>query len=165
MSHRKREYNPVNGKFEDWIMTEDQEDKEPQGSPTTKGVADVPFASNDDEDRRLRLECLRVAAQVAKIGLSHDVFATAERYYAFVTNQPVQDPNQGLDFLQRLDGLVLEFLREEKSDPAKIVHELGQYLEGLTERYPKGESEPDESLIPDEVFDIPPIAQHRNINA
>ena len=129
-------------RFSDWV-------KEHEGD----------FASSSSEGSELRLECLRVAADVAKLGLSHNVFATAESYYKFVTGQPTEDRSSGLSFIQRLDALILEFLREEKSDRQKIVHDLQEYMEGLTEK--QHDSEP-EFASPDHHV---PIMQHRNINA
>ncbi len=93
----------------------------PLGGPQVEWV-------RDNGDTELRLSCLAEANATAKLGLSSDVFATAERYYRFATGQPTADPLAALTFPQRLDALTAEFLREEKSDQRKMLHELREYV-------------------------------------
>ncbi len=83
----------------------------------------------------LRLECLKVAQDTAKLGLAHNVYSTAERYLAWVKGEVLPDPNSGLDFIQRLEALALEFLREERSDPEKIKNDVAEWFSNFEQRH------------------------------
>ena len=87
-------------------------------------------------DRDTRLSCLRVAADVAKLGLVANVYETADRYFRFVTGEPVDDPTAGLSFEARLDMLASEFLASERSDGRAIKHALATFYERMDNAYP-----------------------------
>lgn len=87
-------------------------------------------------DRDMRLACLRVAADVAKIGLAHDVYATADRYYRFAAGQPVDDPVAAMTFDERMQALIDEFLRRTEGDGRLLKASLVRFHEYLDTRYP-----------------------------
>lgn len=90
-----------------------------------------------DQLQSLRLECLRAAVAAAQTGVAYDVYSTAQQYLDWVTGVPRADPNEGLNFTQRLDALVQEFLREEKSDGRKIMNDIAEYFSRLDQTFPQ----------------------------
>lgn len=124
-------------------------------------LADAREAQDPDE-RRLRLACLSEANATAKLGLAHNVYATAERYLSWVKGERHEDPNQGLDFLARLEGLTAEFLREERLDPERIKNDIAEYFNRFERQFPGPVSASDQGS-----FEFPPIprAVHKDIRA
>ena len=94
-------------------------------------AVEIPVVNTD-----LRLSCLRVAADVAKLGLVANVYETADRYFRFVIGEPVDDPTAGLSFEARLDLLASEFLSTNRSDGRAIKHALATFYERMDNAYP-----------------------------
>lgn len=82
----------------------------------------------------LRLECLAEANATAKLGLSHDVFQTADRYYRWVIGEEVQ-PSVPASFKMAVVDLIEAELREERSDIEKIRHDLAEAFGDVEDRH------------------------------
>lgn len=126
-----------------------------------------PAPSLTEEQEYLRLECLKAANETAKLGLSHNVYQTAERYVAWVKGEKLEDPNEGLDFRQRLEGLVSEFLREERSDARRIMNDVAEWFSQFERLYPEPKSLPSEETGYSEILAqaadaVWPVAKPRN---
>ncbi len=88
-------------------------------------------------DREVRVTCLRIAADVAKLGLAHDVLNTACRYERFVIDGTVEDEaSAGLTPEQRIQGLVDELLRSTEGDGRLLKSAIASCYARLDNAYP-----------------------------
>jgi len=93
-------------------------------------------AEKKQSDFDIRLKCLNLALEAAKLGVVANIYKTADRYFRFVIGEPVDDPTAGLSFEARLDMLASEFLASERSDGRAIKHALATFYERMDNAYP-----------------------------
>jgi hypothetical protein len=77
----------------------------------------------DRVDRDLRYRALLAAVEAAKLGLAHDIYATAARYAAWLAGGEVED-NPRLPFHQRLQDLVDECVKSGEVDHDLVIHHM-----------------------------------------
>lgn len=115
-----------------------------------RNIAPTPSRQSIDD----RLECLRLATETAKHTGAYDAITAAERYYRFATGQSVEDEVSGLTFKQRLDALTREFLRDERSDQRKMLHEMREYVKSYEMAFGDLNQEQAESMTDEQLRDL-----------
>jgi hypothetical protein len=103
------------------------------------------------EARETRLRCLAEANATAKLGLSHDVYQTADKYYRWVTGEKIEAVPE-LPFKTAVIALMEAEILGERTDIEKLREELAEAF-GIVEdkHWPRQPMSPEDQAIVDEA--------------